>query len=349
MLTSTGCVAPCDFDGDGDIDVFIGGRVVPGHYPSSPRSYLLANDGKGRFTDVTLSVNKMLINPGMITSAAWVDIDADKIPDLIIAGEWMPIMVFKNIKGKLTNESANYIKFESNGWWNAIHAEDIDNDGDKDLILGNCGLNTQFKASAKEPVTITYKDFDANGTVEPILCYFINGVSYPALSRDDLADQLPLIKKKYLAYKDYANVTLYQIFEPAVLKDAPVLKAGFMETIVLQNNGKAGFTLLKLPIQAQYAPIYGIEVFDSDKDGHFDLLLAGGNEWNRIKFGRYTANHGVLLIGDGKGDFKYIEQATSGLSIRQNVRSLQKIKSQGGINIIVGVNNNKALLIKQNK
>jgi hypothetical protein len=348
MLNSTGCVAPYDFDADGDIDLFVGGRVVPGQYPSPPRSYLLANDGKGKFTDVTLSVNKLLMNPGMVTSAVWTDADGDKIHDLIIAGEWMPIMVFINKKGKLTDKSSSYIKFESNGWWNAIHAEDIDNDGDKDLVLGNCGLNTQFKASAKEPITITYKDFDGNGTVEPILCYFINGVSYPAFSRDDLADQLPVIKKKYLAYKDYANATLEQIFEKSILEDASVLKAGLMESIVLQNNGTAGFALLKLPLQAQYAPVYAIETLDADKDGYLDLFLAGSNEWNRIKFGRYTANHGILLAGDGNGKFKYIEQATSGLSIRQNVRSLQKIKLKGSSNIIVGINNNKALLVKPN-
>ena len=346
MLTSTGCVAPCDFDKDGDIDLFVGGRVIPGLYPTPPRSYLLENDGKGKFKDITEAINKKLTKPGMVTSAAWVDVNADKLPDLIIAGEWMPIMVFINEKSKLTDASANYIKFESNGWWNTIHTTDIDNDGDEDIVLGNYGLNTQFKASVKEPVTITYKDFDGNGIVEPIICYYINGVSYPAFSRDDLADQLPIIKKKYLAYKDYANATLEQMFEPAILKDAPVLKAGFMQTILLENKGQAGFVLHPLPIQAQYAPVYAIENIDVNKDGHTDLLLAGGNEWNRIKFGRYTANHGILLAGDGKGNFVYVEQNISNLAIRQNVRCLKKIRSKKETSILAGINNSNILQLK---
>lgn len=345
MLTSKGCVKAADIDNDGDEDLFVGGRVVPGRYPVSPRSYILVNDGKGNFSDETANICPALQQPGMVTDALWADLDNDKQPDLIVVGEWMPISVFRNVKGKLSDATSNYIHFESSGWWNRIQAADMDGDGDLDLVIGNCGLNTQFHVNEKEPMQIYYKDFDNNGSIDPILCYYINGISYPAASRDDLTDQLPGLKKKYLEYKQYADATIHDIFSPEQLKDASILKAALMETVYLENQGQKGFVRRSLPVQAQYAPVYGIVLEDINKDGKKDMLLAGNNTWTRIKFGRYAANHGVLLLGDGKGGFTYVPQTKSGLALRGNVRSLKSIHTGDKENVIAGINDDRVMML----
>ena len=346
ILTSKHCVKPADIDGDGDMDLFVGGRVTPGKYPTTPESYVLINDGKGTFKDLTASVSAALQNIGMVTDAAFTDLNNDKQPDLVVVGEWMPIKVFINQKGKLTDVSSQYVRFASNGWWNKINAEDMDDDGDQDLIIGNFGLNTQFHVSEKEPMTVYYNDFDGNGSVDPILCYYIDGVSYPVYSRDDLTEQLPGLKKKFIEYKAYAVATINDVLLPDQLKDAGVLKAEFMQTVYLENQGNRGFALRPLPLQAQYSPVYGIVTSDINADGKKDILLAGNNSWTRIKFGRYDANHGTVLLGDGKGGFTYATQTESGLSIRGNVRSLQKIKVGRSQSIIAGINDNNALLLR---
>ncbi|MEO6218791.1 MAG: VCBS repeat-containing protein, partial [Ginsengibacter sp.] len=339
MLVSTGCVKATDIDRDGDVDLFIGGRVVPGNYPQPSESKILLNDGKAYFKDVTKSIAPFLQNIGMVTDALWLDVNGDNKKDLIIVGEWMPVKVFINHDNKLLDRSEEYIKFPSSGWWNTIAASDIDSDGDSDLIIGNCGLNTQFKINEKEPATLYYKDFDANGSIDPILCYYIDGVSYPAASRDDITDQLPMLKKKFIEYHSYANATINDLFTPAQLKDASVLKAEIMQTVYLENKGKDGFVLRQLPIEAQYSPVNAIAVADINHDGKNDLILAGNNSWTRIKFGRYRANHGILLLGDGKGNFEYVVQSQSGLNVREDIRSMQLINSKNSLKLIFGANN----------
>ena len=346
MLISTGCVKGADIDKDGDIDLFVGGRLVPGKYPVSPESKILLNDGKGNFIDVTATIAPALKKIGMVTDAVWIDLNKDETPDLVVAGEWMPIKVFINQKGRLVDQSSSFIHFANTGWWNRINATDMDGDGDTDLIIGNCGLNTQFYVSEKEPITIHYKDFDNNGSVDPVLCYYINGVSYPAASRDDLTDQLPRLKKKFLEYKNYANATLHDLFSENELKDAAALKAETMQTVYLENTGTNGFALRTLPLQAQYAPVYAIAAADVNNDGKKDILLAGNNTWTRIKFGRYSANHGILLTGDGKGNFNYVPQTKSGLNLRENVRSMQPISVGKNIEFICGNNDSPVEIIK---
>ncbi len=349
MRASKGCVKNADIDGDGDIDLFVGGRVVPGKYPTSPRSYILLNDGKAKFTDATASTCAALQQPGMVTDALWTDLNNDKLPDLIVVGEWMPIKVFINTRGKLSEASSTYIHFPSRGWWNRINASDMDGDGDLDLVIGNCGLNTQFRVSEKEPMTIYYKDFDNNGSIDPILCYYIDGVSYPAASRDDLTEQLPGLKKKFLEYRQYAQATINDIFSADQLKDAVVLKVETMETVYLENLGARGFTKRSLPMQAQYSPVYGIVLEDLNRDGKKDMLLAGNNTWTRIKFGRYSANHGVLLIADGNGGFVYTPQTKSGLNLRGNVRSLRPIRTGKSQQVIAGVNDDNVIMLTVNE
>ena len=345
LLFSKGCVKSNDIDGDGDLDLFIGGRVIPGRYPETPPSKILLNDGKGNFTDATKTVAPSLDTLGMVTDAVWIDINNDKKKDLVICGEWMPLKVFLNNNNALTDVSSTYIHFESNGWWSRIAAADMDNDGDEDLIIGNIGLNTQFHVGSKEPVTVTYNDFDKNGSLDPILNYYINGTSYPAFSRDDLAEQLPFINKKFLTYQSYSDATLNTIFTPEQLAGSKTLKAELMETIYLENKGNE-LVLHQLPQQAQYSPVYGIVIADINRDNKKDILLAGNNTWTRIKFGRYSANHGVLLTGNGKGDFNYISQNKSGLNINGNIRSAALINDHS---ILLGRNDRNALLLQFKK
>ncbi|MEO6962919.1 MAG: VCBS repeat-containing protein [Puia sp.] len=345
MPFSKSCVKAADIDGDGNMDLFIGGRVIPGKYPLSPGSRILLNDGKGNFTDATASIAPALQKAGMVTDAVWVDVNGDKKPDLVVVGEYMPVTVFINHNGKLSDESAQYIPFESSGWWNTIYAADMDGDGDQDLVIGNMGLNTQFHASSKEPVSLYYKDFDGNGSVDPVFCYYIDGKSYPAISRDDLTDQLPFLKKKFLQYADYSTATINDLFTPEQLKDAGLLKASEMRTVYLENKENKNFVLHELPVEAQFAPVYAITSADINRDGKKDLILAGNNAWTRIRYGRYEASHGTVLTGDGKGNFKFIPPAQSGITVRGDVRSIEYISPH----LFFGINNQPAKIFSLNK
>lgn len=271
----------------------------------------------------------------------WIDLNKDGKPDLVTVGEWIPVKVYLNKGGRLEDASEKYIHFPSSGWWNRIAATDLDGDGNPDLVLGNQGLNNQFHASEKEPFTLYYKDFDNNGTIDPIFCYYIDGVSYPAASRDDLTTQVPMLKKKFLEYHDYADATIQNLFSADELKGAGPLQANMLNTVWLQNKGEAGFQLKELPVEAQYAPVYAIAAVDVNGDGHKDLVLAGNNQWTRIRFGRWRANHGVLLLNDGKGGFKYVPQPVSGLRLREDVRSVLELD---GNRLLFGVNDGPAAI-----
>lgn len=339
LKLNTSTVQAADVDGDGDLDLFIGGRVTPGKYPLSPGSRLLLNDGKGHFTDATARLAPGLSTLGMVTDAAWIDLNKDHHPDLVVVGEWMPVKVFINNNGRLQDASDHYIHFPSTGWWNRIAVADLDGDGKEDLILGNQGLNDQFTATAQQPLTLYYKDFNHNGSIEPVFCYYIQGTSYPAASRDDLTGEIPALKKKFLEYHTYADATIHDLFPEDELKDAGPLKTETLATVWLQNRGDSGFVQHSLPLEAQYGPVYAITTSDINGDGHPDLILAGGNQWTRIRFGRFRANHGVLLLNDGKGNFKYVPQDQSGLQLRGDVRGVQQLDDK---KLIFGINDGPA-------
>lgn len=336
MHTSKSCVRISDINGDGHPDVFVGSRVVPGRYPEAPQSYILINDGKGHFSDQTKSIAAALQYAGMITDAAWADMNGDGRQDLIVTGEWMPVMVFLNNNGKLEDKTGIYFEKPYYGWWNKLLVQDMNSDGKPDIIAGNFGLNTQCRVNEKEPAEMYFKDFDDNGSVDPILCFYIQHKSYPYITRDELLDQMSTMRAKYTRYKDFADQTLHDIFSSADLEDAGHLKADCLTTTYFEmgNNGKFHFRALPLPAQA--SPVFAITVLDYNKDGKQDLLLCGNINQARLRFGKYDAGYGVLLKGDGGGHFEYVPQWKSGFRLWGDVRSVLQVNDTW----LFGINQN---------
>lgn len=334
MPVSKSCVRPTDVNGDGFTDLFVGGRVVPGRYPEIPKSYLLLNDGKGHFKEATASVAPELQNIGLVSDAAWIDLNGDKKQDLVVVGEWMPVTVFVNSNGKLQNNTNKYFQKEYRGWWNKLLVEDLNGDGKEDLVIGNGGLNAQCKASDKEPVELYYKDFDDNGAVDPVLCFYMQGKSYPYVFRDELLDQMSIMRTRYQDYKSYADATLTDIFTPDELEGAGHLKANCLSTMLFIRNGQGVFEERSLPLAVQYAPVFTITSMDYNSDGKKDLLLCGNINQARLRFGKINANYGVLLQGDGKGDFHYVPQRESGLQLWGDVRSVIPVNNS----LLFGIN-----------
>ena len=341
-------VVAADYDGDGDIDLFVGGRVVPWSYGTDPQSLLLRNDGTGHFADVTSTLAPELAHVGMVTDALWRDVDGDDRPDLVVVGEWMPITVFHNMgAGKLKRVQLPGFE-KSDGWWNRIVAGDFNGDGRVDFVVGNLGLNGRLHATAQEPVTMYVKDFDGNGSTEQIISVYNNGVSYPLPLRDDLIKALPYLKARFLNYKDYARETVTDIFSPKELSDALLKKAYTFATSLALNNGDGSFTLVPLPDEAQLAPVYGILATDVDHDGHTDLLLAGNFDGFKPEIGRMASSYGLLLRGHGKGTFTPVRAPLSGFFVPGQARDIARIRTLRGDLFVVARNNDRPLLFRTN-
>ncbi len=339
-------VAAHDYDADGDIDLFVGGRVVPWRYGIDPPSVLLANDGRGRFTDITQGAAPELATLGMVTDAIWEDVDGDDRADLVVVGEWMPIKIFRNTgDGRL--EAADVPGLEkSHGWWNRIVAGDFTGDGRTDFVVGNLGLNTRLRATEREPLTMYVKDFDRNGAVEHILSGYNDGVSYPLVLRDDLIAALPFLRERYPNFEDYALETVTDIFSEAELADAVVKQAYTFETALARNDGDGSFTLLPLPLEAQIAPTYGILPADIDEDGHLDVLLAGNFDGVKPELGRMSAGHGLVLRGDGTGGFRPLHVTESGFLVPGQARDIQRIRTGRGELYMVTRNDDRPLIFQ---
>lgn len=326
MRVSKGCVAVGDVNSDGHPDVFVGGRVVPGRYPEIPQSFLLINDGKGNFSNETASIADELREIGMVTDAVWVDMNNDAAMDLVVVGEWMPVSVFVNSGGKLTNESDSFFDQEYNGWWNTVVAEDLNKDGQPDLLLGNWGLNSQIRVSGAEPAELFYADFDQNGSVDPIFCTYVQGKSFPHGTRDELLDQLSFLRRRFNNYKSYAGASLNDILGEEAVKSAAHLQATHLETTFFYSKANGRYEPIQLPAEAQYSPVHTVTVLDYDSDGQQDVLLCGNNSHSKLRLGKFDANYGALLKGQGNGEFSYISQSRSGLQLKGDVRSVVEIE-----------------------
>lgn len=339
-------VAAADFDGDGDQDLFVGGRVVPWRYGIDPRSMLLRNDGRGRFTDVTESIAPQLARVGMVTDAAWRDVDGDSRPDLVVVGEWMPITIFRNVGGRTFERLETQGLEKSHGWWNRIIAGDFTGDGRVDFIVGNLGLNSRLSAAPDAPVTMHVKDFDRNGFVEQIVSTYNGGKSYPLVLRDDLLRSLPFLKPRFVNYKDYALKTLADIFTPDELADAVVKHAYTFATTLVRNDGDGSFTLVPLPAEAQLAPVHAILAGDFDVDGKTDLLVAGNFDGVKPEIGRMSASAGLFLRGEGGGTFAPVAGAASGFLVPGQARDLQRIRTAQGSLLAVARNDDRPLFFR---
>lgn len=344
-ITSSGAsVSTADFDRDGDLDIFIGGRINPGKYPLAPESYILQNNG-GKFTDVTRIVCPELKNMGMVTSSLWTDFDNDGQVDLIVVGEWMPITFLKNTDGVLTDITASTGLGETSGWWNSVAGGDMDNDGDIDYIMGNLGLNTPFKASEEEPLSVVYGDFDNSGVHHAVVSWYIQGENYPLPARDLLFTKMPGLKKRFQNYHDYAKAKVENIISTEALEKAFVLKSSYFSSAYLENNGDGNFTLHPLPIQAQFAPVNGILIKDIDYDGNQDVLLTGNSYAPDVSIGRYNAFSGVCLKGNGKGEFTDIKFSKSGFFVDSDAKSLIQLYTASDDALIVSASNGDSLAL----
>lgn len=345
MTTSAKCIAGADIDGDGDTDIFIGGRVLVGSYPKIPGSYLLRNDN-GKFADIT---PPLLQTPGLLNAATFADIDNDKIPELIVAGDWMPIRIFKNIAANISEITETSGTRNLNGYWRSLVANDIDNDGDIDLIAGNLGKNNPFRVSDKQPAKLIALDFDNNGVQEPIFCYYIkdnNGLYKESIgiSRDQCAMQCPIIKKKFELNQPYAVATVGQIITADEMARATVLTCNEDRSGYFENNGKGSFTFHPFEIRAQFAPVNTILIADANNDGKKDILLAGNEYEYNVAVGRMDASYGLLLKGDGKL-FTSITPVNSGWISDGDVRDLKFIQNKKYGRLLLVAKNNDVLQI----
>ena len=335
---SGSCVRAADIDNDGDADLFVGSRVIPGRYPESSESIVLINNGKGEFSKAPDGINDALKSMGMVTDASWYDADNDGKKDLVICGEWSSLRVFINKDGKLTETSDKYFPDALKGWWNRLHLADMDGDGDDDLIAGNWGLNSPIKVSKNEPATLYYNDFDNNGSVDPIICYYIQGKSYPMASRDEMTDQIVSLRQKFPTYTAYSNTTLQDILSGEQLKSANKLEANYFETTYFEND-KGVFKVKKLPVEASFFPVYAISTGDFNRDGKQDIILGGNTDRARIKIGKIDAGFGMMLKGDGKGNFEYVPQLESGLMVKGCIRDIIQTGDKKDSKLIFAVNN----------
>ncbi|HKZ37141.1 MAG TPA: FG-GAP-like repeat-containing protein, partial [Chryseolinea sp.] len=342
ISSSGGCVVANDFDQDGDLDLFVGGRIVPIRYPEIPESYLLINDGTGKFENQTSKYSTTLGKAGMVTSALWTDINNDGWMDLALVGEWMPITFFINNAG----ESFTSTKIpDSSGWWNSISGGDFDNDGDVDYVAGNLGLNSVYRASVNEPVTVSAKDFDDNGSVDAILCRYIQGKEYPVHPRETLTGQIPKLRGVAQRYSQYGEMGIKDLMPEAMLKDAMVLKSTLFASVYIENSGDNNFKIKELPAEAQFSPMYGISITDVNEDGNLDILTIGNSYASETLSGYYDAGIGNYLQGDGIGNFKSIPVTQSGFFVDGDAKGLANLTLSDGNQLFLATQNRDSLKI----
>ncbi len=348
IYSSAKAIAIDDYDKDGDADIFIGGRVVPGHYGLIPQSFLLQNN-KGNFTDITKQIPS-LASIGMVTDAIWCDINKDSWKDLIMVGEWMPLTIYKNNPAASGSKlDAPIINENSYGWWNTIAQTDVDNDGDIDLIGGNVSINTRYRGNEQYPVTMVVSDFDNNGSTDCVISLYQEGKSYPLATRDNLLDQMNFLKKKFLRYHDYANATINDVFTPEQLSKAQTFKANNIANVVFNNDGAGNFSQQLLSSKAQIFPINAIITDDFDKDGLTDLLVAGNDYSTEVETGRNDGGIGLFLKNFGAGKFRGVTVTQSGFYAPGDVKCIKRIKINNKPCFIIGKNQGDLQFVRYNE
>ena len=341
------CIRINDFDGDGKPDVFIGARSIPGSYGKAPSSVLLKNMGSGNYVDVTQSQATELLHMGMVTDAQWADIDNDGKKELIIAGDWMPLTIFKYIKGNLKKikEIPN-----SSGWWNCVTIADINGDGKPDLIAGNNGLNSKIRADKDHPAKLYVSDFDNNGGVECIPVYYkTDGKPYPFNLYGDMIAQMPVLKKKFYQFSQYAGVGIDKIFTKEQLDESELHVVQQTQSCIFINDGTGNFMMDPLPQYAQFAPVFAALVTDINSDGIPDLFMAGNFYGLKPEVGRYDASYGVTLLANRQHQYTYINPGSTGLFIKGEVRDIKQINTSKGACIIIARNNEPLQIFRKNR
>ncbi len=338
---STSTVLPLDFDDDGDLDLFVGGRSVPFYYGIPADSYLIENDGKGQFTRINSESSKVLNSLGMVTDATLADLDLDGKKELVVVGRWMPVKIFKFSKGKIMDVSGIWGMNNTNGWYNTVVAEDLNNDGKIDLLVGNHGLNTRFHASQEEPIELLVNDFDNNGTYEQMISMYSEGKKYPFIQLKELAAQIPVVAQRYSSFNDYKNDETGAIFSKEISAKAQVFVTYNLASGIFYNNGKK-FTFEKLPMRAQLSPVYTIKTGDFDSDGNIDIITGGNFSESKPEVGTYHAGFGALFLGKADGQFQFIPNSKAGFSIEGDIRNVEEVRI-GDKNVLIFTRNNREI------
>jgi hypothetical protein len=325
----------------------VGTRVRPSYYGVACDQYLLLNKGDGTFSDETNTIAPQLKKLGLITDAIWFDYDGNGFTDLLGVGDWFPITLFTN-DGKSLTKAQNVAGLEkSDGWWNAIEGADIDGDGDTDFVIGNLGLNSKFRPTTEHPLALYVNGFDQNGSIEPIFAFTNGGVEYPMALRQEAVKQMSSLKKKFVYYKDYADKSIKEVYDDALLKQATVHKFYEPHTVLLLNNGAKGFERRSLPVQAQLSPVYGICIQDVNQDKKPDIILGGNLYAVKPEAGRYDALYGLVLEGDGTGNFTTLNSPRSGIKIQGEVRNIKFMNTRNGKMLLFVRNNDTVKFYKQ--
>ena len=341
MLTSGSVVTSADWDNDGDADLFVGGQIHLQDYPHAPKSYLLENKN-GSFSIVTSQLAAGLENAGMINAAEFADFNGDSRPDLVIAGDWTQPMVWLNQEGGFTlNDQGSLNQYY--GWWKSLHVNDLDGDGDLDVVLGNFGINNYFQVEADYPGMMIYKDFDGNGAIDPLFFHHISGELSFAFSRDELINQMPGFKKKSPDYKSFSQLKPAGFFTADEMSGADTLMVNNHRSIVLLNNGDGSFEVSELPLRAQFSPVFVIKSADLNGDGILDLILGGNQSLSRVSTGKFAASYGTIFLGAGNGQYEYYGE----LNVNGDVRDMEFIRTTGNaMYCIVGRNNDRIVVYK---
>jgi hypothetical protein len=343
IFVTASCVAPFDFTGDGNVDLFIGGRAVPLNYGEIPKSYLLKNDGSGKFTDVTGQYAKELSDIGYVKNAKLADLDKDGDQDLLLALEWDGIVMMQN-NGKSFSRK---MLTDKKGWWNFVMPYDFDGDGDLDILAGNLGLNSRLKANVEQPVKMYINDYDGNGRKEPLLTYYLNGKEALFPTKLEMEKQMPVIRKKYIYATDFAKASIGELVGEDKLKEAQVLSADYFQNAILVNDGKGNFEVKSLGYKAQWTPFYDAQIIDANGDKLPDVLIMGNFYNCNIQMGRYDSDFGTVLIN--RGNCNFTPELLKGLQVKGQVKHLKNIKLKSGNAIVAARNDDKLVVIRRKK